>query len=113
MNHHTTNEKAHGCDPVGFQKHTTNDRKFNAKSTLTEAQYHRIIVMLRTGEKSTLDFRRAGVMAPAARIKELNDQHGAYIPTIALRDLWDSEGFRHPRVAVYELIDEPKGRAAL
>jgi len=25
---HTTNEKGHGCDPVPFQNHTTNDLDF-------------------------------------------------------------------------------------
>lgn len=82
--------------------------QFSAKSTATEAQYERIVRMLRNGEKTTFDFRRAGIMAPAARIKELNDRLGYYIPTIALRDLWDDEGYCHPRVAVYELIDEPR-----
>ena len=28
MTHTTTHEKAHGCDPVGFQKDTTNDLNF-------------------------------------------------------------------------------------
>ena len=82
-------------------------RKFSAKSTATEAQYERIVTMLRAGTRSTFDFRKAGIMAPAARIKEMNDRMGYYIPTIALRDLYDDEGFKHPRVAVYELIDEP------
>ena len=81
--------------------------KFSPKSTATEAQYDRIVKMLRSGTRSTFDFRKAGIMAPAARIKEMNDRHGYYIPTIALRDLWDDEGFLHPRVAVYELINEP------
>ncbi|OOG57662.1 hypothetical protein B0E49_05070 [Polaromonas sp. C04] len=66
-----------------------------------------MVRMLRIGERSTFDFRKAGIMAPAARIKELNDKHGFYIPTVALRDLWDEEGFCHPRVAVYSLVDEP------
>lgn len=64
--------------------------------------------MLRAGEKTTFDFRRAGIMAPAARIKELNDKFGYHIATVAQRDVWDDEGFRHSRVAVYELISEPQ-----
>ena len=83
--------------------------KFSPKSTATEAQYERIRNMLRTGTRSTFDFRKAGIMAPAARIKEMNDRHGYYIPTIDLRDLWDDEGYLHPRVAVYELVSEPNG----
>ena len=108
-----TNEKALGLPSEGFEKNTTKARKFSAKSTATAAQYERIDQMLGTGEKSTFDFRRAGIMAPAARIKEMNDKLGYYIPTVALRDLWDDEGYCHPRVAVYQLIDRPKdGRAA-
>lgn len=85
----------------------TNRGQFNPKSTATEAQYHRIVKMLRTGTKTTFDFRRAGIMSPASRIKEMNDRHGFYIPTIALRSLWDDNAFEHRRVAVYELIDWP------
>ncbi len=104
----TSKQKAPGLQSEGFQKNTSKPRNFSAKSTVTEAQYERIVRMLRTGEKSTFDFRKAGVMAPAARIKELNDKHGAFIPTIALRDMWDAEGFLHPRVAVYGMVSEPK-----
>ena len=63
--------------------------------------------MLSTGEKSTFDFRRAGIMAPATRIKEMNEKLGYNISTIALRDIYDEEGFLHKRVGVYELIDRP------
>ncbi|WP_144264452.1 helix-turn-helix domain-containing protein [Polaromonas sp. C04] len=101
------NDKGPGRQSKPFDKNTTTARKFSAKSTATEAQYERIVRMLRIGERSTFDFRKAGIMAPAARIKELNDKHGFYIPTVALRDLWDEEGFCHPRVAVYSLVDEP------
>ena len=94
---------------VGAIRNKQKQLQFSAKSTATEAQYERIRNMLRTGTRSTFDFRKAGIMAPAARIKEMNDRLGYYIPTIALRDLWDDEGYCHPRVAVYELIDEPNG----
>jgi len=105
-----------GANPAQFElklefnpeKPATKKRKFSRKSTATEAQYERIVTMLRVGPKSTFDFRKAGIMSPASRIKELNDRYGFYIPTIDQRDLYDSEGFLHKRVAVYELIDEPK-----
>lgn len=82
-------------------------RKFSKKSTATEAQYERIVLMLRVGPKNTMELRRAGVMMPAARIKEMNDEHGYSIPTVDRVDLWDEWGFNHPRVAVYELQGEP------
>lgn len=102
----TTNEKGRGDQTTAYGS-TINGAKSTGKSTATEAQYARIVKMLRTGTKTTFDFRKNGIMAPAARIKELNQKHGYYIPTVAVRDLYDDEGYRHPRVAVYELIDEP------
>lgn len=102
----TVNEKAGGVQTTGSDS-TVNSRKFSRKSTATEAQYERIVQMLESGTKSTFDFRRAGIMAPAARIKELNDRHGAYIPTVSLVTITDEWGFAHRNVAVYELIDKP------
>lgn len=93
--------------PAETSKQNTVKRKFTRKSTATAAQYERVIDMLRAGEKNTLEFRRAGIMAPAARIKELNDHHGFYIPTIALITIYDEWGFGHKNIAVYELIDDP------
>ena len=91
----------------------TKTRKYGLKSTATEAQYERIERMLTTGAKNTFQFRKAGIMSPASRIKEMNDKLGYYIPTIDQRDIYDDEGYCHPRVAVYELIDRPAqgGRA--
>lgn len=134
----TTNDKAPGLQSEGSEKNTTNVtdstganpaqielklefkpekpttkvRKYSGKSTATEAQYSRIVTMLRTGPKSTFEFRKVGIMSPASRIKEMNDKLGFYIPTIDLRDLYDSEGYLHKRVGVYELIDEPADKAA-
>ena len=105
-------EMAPTVSAVEAIKKKQKQRQFSAKSTATQAQYQRIVTMLRISTRSTFDFRKAGIMAPAARIKELNDNHGYFIPRIALRDLWDDEGFMHPRVAVYELIDEPHGERA-
>ena len=85
----------------------TKTRRFGLKSTATEAQYERIERMLTTGAKNTFQFRKAGIMSPASRIKEMNDKLGYYIPTIDQRDIYDDEGCCHPRVAVYELIDRP------
>ena len=135
----TTNEKALGLQSKGSKKCATNahdstginpaqlelkleikpdqpatkTRKYGLKSTATEAQYERIERMLSTGEKNTFQFRKAGIMSPASRIKEMNDKLGYYIPTIDQRDIYDDEGYCHPRVAVYELIDRPaQGRRA-
>ena len=90
------------------EKTATKVRKYSRKSTATEAQYERIERMLSTGEKNTFQFRKAGIMSPASRIKEMNDKLGYYIPTIDQRDIYDDEGYLHKRVGVYELIDRPK-----
>lgn len=94
-------------DPTNAESSAPNKRKSSNKSTATQAQYDRIVLMLRGGPKNTMELRRAGIMAPAARVKELNDNHGFYIPRAAEVDLWDEWGFSHKGIAVYELIDDP------
>ncbi len=85
---------------------STSKRKLSAKSSSIEAQYQRCLSMLRSGEKSTIELRRGGVMMPAARVKGLTEL-GYNIVRVALRDLWDEWGFLHPRVAIYALISKP------
>lgn len=94
--------------PSKAESSAPKQRQFTAKSTATEAQYDRIVKMLRPANRSTIELRKGGVMMPAARIKEMNDRHGYVIVRIELRDLWDEDGFLHPRVAVYELQSEPE-----
>lgn len=77
-----------------------------SRSTATDAQRDRILAMLRTGEKSTFDFRKAGVMQTSTRIHELRAR-GHSIMTVARRDLFDADGFRHERVAIYALAGDP------
>jgi hypothetical protein len=79
------------------------------KSTATEAQYAAVRGMLQSGPKNTMELRRAGVMMPAARIKEMNERLGYMIQRIALVNLWDEWGFKHARIAVYEMKQEPAG----
>lgn len=93
--------------PTEVKTSAANKRKFSQKSTATHAQYERVEAMLSTGQKSTIELRRGGVMMPAARIKEMNDRHGYTINRVDLRDLYDEEGYLHPRVAIYQLIAAP------
>lgn len=81
-----------------------------AKSTATAAQYRRVLDLLRVRKRSTIELRRCGVIAPAARIKELKDRYGYDIPTVERVTEWDDEGFAHPLIAVYELQGEPEGQ---
>lgn len=80
-------------------------------STATEAQRHRILDMLRTGPKTTLDFRRAGIMQSQTRVHELR-KRGYNLPTTGRVTVADDEGYVHAGVAVYELLAEPKADAA-
>jgi hypothetical protein len=79
----------------------------SSKSTANEAQYLTICTLLQGGPKNTMEFRRAGVMMPAARIKEMNERHGYEIVRTGLVELWDEWGFKHSRIAVYELRQIP------
>jgi hypothetical protein len=97
---------------VGALRKTQSHLKFSAKSTAKAAQHERVLRLLRTGRKSTIELRRAGIIAPAVRIKELKDEFGYDIPTVDRIDMWDDEGFLHPRIAVYELTSEPDGQRA-
>ncbi len=75
-------------------------------STAGEAQRQRIVEMLQTGPKHTLDFRRAGIMQSQTRIFELRAL-GYDIPTVSRVTIYDDQGYPHRGVAVYELIAEP------
>ncbi|WP_374515583.1 helix-turn-helix domain-containing protein [Niveibacterium sp.] len=81
---------------------------YSSRSTATEAQRRRIVEMLRAGPKSTLDFRRAGVMQSQTRIFELRNKLGFDIPTVARITTVDPDGYQHCGVALYQLVAEPQ-----
>lgn len=95
-------------DSTKAESSAPNTRKFSGKSTATEAQYDRVLHMLRQRNHNTMELRRNGVMMPAARIKELNERYGYTIDRVDQISIWDEWGFRHNRVAVYGLIREPE-----
>jgi len=80
-------------------------------STTGEAQRRRIVEMLRSGRKNTLDFRHAGIMQSQTRIFELRGL-GYDLPTVGRVTVYDDQGYPHRGVALYELIAEPAERAA-
>ena len=101
-----SNENSHADCADAHSESKAKTRAIRSRSTATEAQRERILSMLRTGEKSTFDFRSVGVMQTSTRIHELRAR-GYNIPTVARRDLFDADGYRHERVAVYALAGEP------
>jgi len=74
-------------------------------SSASEAQRRRMLEMLRTGPKTTLDFRRAGVMQSQTRVFELRAQ-GYNLPTVGRVTIHDDQGYPHHGVALYELVAE-------
>lgn len=80
--------------------------KQTTDSSTSEAQRQRILEMLQAGRKSTLDFRRAGVMQSQTRIHELR-RLGYDIPTVGRVAVHDDQGYPHRGVALYELAAEP------
>jgi hypothetical protein len=97
---------AANIQPVKAQT-KTDSVQFISKSTAKEAQHERAADLLSSGEKSTIELRRAGVMMPSVRIREMNEL-GYNIQRVALRDMYDEWGFLHPHVAVYKLISGPE-----
>ncbi|MDD2978061.1 helix-turn-helix domain-containing protein [Aquabacterium sp.] len=76
-------------------------------STTGEAQRKRILEMLRTGPKTTLDFRRSGAFQSPTRIHELRAL-GYDIATVGRVTVIDDQGYPHHGVALYELFAEPE-----
>lgn len=98
-------ENAPGVQTEGVEGKTTKHRNRNVNSTATHAQYLRIFVQVKPGEKSTIELRRAGVMMPAARIKEMRDRYDIPIRRTRRQNLYDEQGYLHPRVAFYGITD--------
>lgn len=71
-----------------------------------EVQRLRMLCMLRTGPKTTLDFRAGGIMQSQTRIFELRAL-GYDLPTVGRVTVHDDRGYPHQGVAVYELLAEP------
>lgn len=79
-----------------------------SKSTATEAQLAKLLVLLRQGPKTTMELRSHGIMMPAARVFQLKREQKKTITTELLA-LYDSEGIRHNKCARYHLVDELAG----
>mgnify|MGYP001179541895 CR=1 FL=1 len=90
----------------GVVPSAASDSELTIYSSTSEAQRHRILGMLQTGPKHTLDFRRAGVMQSQTRIHELR-RLGYDIPTAGRVTIHDDQGYPHHGVALYELVAEP------
>jgi hypothetical protein len=87
-------------------KFSTDAEILNSKSTATEIQLAKVIALLRTGPKTTIELRQHGIMMPAARVFQLKREHD-YAITTELLALYDTEGIRHSKCARYHLVEQP------
>jgi hypothetical protein len=101
----STIEKGHGVQPVTSLKSTS--PHVTGKSSLTAAQYHRIIARLKLGTATTYDLNALGITNCAARISEINKMEGWFIATVDQRPARDAFGYLHQKVAHYSLVNEP------
>lgn len=80
-------------------------RKFNSRSTATEAQIFRLLDCLRLRPHHTHELRMLGISHPAGRIRDLIE--AGYTIASARITTVDSDGYIHVGVASYELLSEP------
>ena len=86
----------------------TDAQILGSKSTVTEVQLAKLLVLLRQGPKTTMELRDHGIMMPAARVFQLKREH-KYAITTELLALFDSQGIRHRKCARYHLADDVSG----
>ena len=75
------------------------------KSTATEAQLDRLLILLRLRPHHTHELRSKGISHPAGRVLNLIER-GCVIDSDRITSV-DSDGFQHVGVALYTLVSEP------
>ncbi len=95
----------------GASKAVSKHRKFNAKSTASEAQRQRILEALRRRPHTSYELIRMGCYYPPARIFELKRM--GFIIEKTTVTVVDGDGFTHDGVALYALVAEPENADAL
>lgn len=82
-----------------------NTRKFNQKSTATEAQIDRLVAYLKVRPHHTHELRQIGISHPAGRVLDLENR-GHRIARTRITTV-DGDGYSHIGVCLYELVSEP------
>jgi hypothetical protein len=83
----------------------TDSKILKSRSTSTETQCAKLVVLLRMGPQTTYSLRKHGIGHPGGRIENLRDS-GYTIITDRVEAV-DSDGFLHFGVARYTLLQEP------
>ena len=81
------------------------DNRTQGLSTANQRAYI-LSYLEQNGSATTLDFRNAGIMAPAPRIKELREE--GHIITTFFETVTDHVGVKHGKVARYFLQEGEK-----
>lgn len=98
----------HCKTPFGFVRGQLSPEELKAirsKRTDGDSQNARILAALRTGPKSTDDFRALGIYQSAARLNGLRKR--GYVIETELYDGYSADGYSHARLGLYTLIEEP------
>jgi hypothetical protein len=109
-------------DPAGGQESinqnsTTDSQSTTAgqilanKSTSTEVQLDKLLALLRSGPKTTVELRQHAIMMPAARVFQLRHEQNRTINT-ELVSLYDTEGVWHRKCARYHLVEQVPAQAS-
>ena len=77
----------------------------SARSTATEVQIERLLMLLRLRPHHTHELRSKGISHPAGRVRDLIES-GYWVESGRIATV-DSDGFRHANVALYSLVSEP------
>lgn len=99
----TCETKQHANHTVRIVESTVAD-VLDSKSTSTEIQLAKVMKLLRSGPKTTIQLRDHGIMMPAARIHHLRHVEGHTIVSENVT-LFDGNGFRHSKCARYRLVE--------
>lgn len=97
----------HCKTPIGLVRGLSKEelKAIRSKRTDGDSQNARILAALRTGPKTTDDFRALGIYQSAARINGLRKRQ--YVIETALYDGYSADGYSHAKLGRYTLIEEP------
>lgn len=100
-----TKAAAPGQESAALAKQQADSKAIRSRSTGTEAQFSRLIALLRTGPQTTYSLRKHGIAQTSSRIWDLRAR--GYIINTELVNAYDTDGYLHTRVALYSLVQEP------
>jgi hypothetical protein len=91
---------------------STNSDVLASTATTVDVQLAKVLALLLSGPKTTIDLRSHAIMMPAARVFQLKYEQGYVIRTERV-SLFDAEGIRHRMCARYHLDMEASRKQQL